>query len=371
MQPPRKRRTYLDYPLFPQRRRPRGWPVLALGGLGLLVFFGWAWLARPPGAPSGPTPTATASQPLALAPTTPVIPTATRPVTPTATALPSPTRPRVTPRPATQTPAVLETSELIDEVNEVEATWADHAGRTELITYTVQDGDTLWSIADQFTLDVDTLRWSNPDLERNPDMLSVGMELVILPVVGVYHTVQAGDTLGDIAQRYGVAESDILNFPLNGLTDPDNLRQGQKLIIPHGRRDLDRPTPQPSPASPFAWPLVGAITQGFGDAHQGIDIGAPYGSAVYAARGGQVIRVGWARTGYGYTVIIDHGDGLQSLYSHMKGPWVQVGDQVERGQLIGEVGSTGNSSGPHVHFEVRVAGQAMDPKGYLPAGEPR
>jgi murein DD-endopeptidase MepM/ murein hydrolase activator NlpD len=116
---------------------------------------------------------------------------------------------------------------------------------------------------------------------------------------------------------------------------------------------------------------VGVITQGFSDGHLAIDIGAPYGSSVFAGREGQVIRSGWARTGYGHTVIIDHGQGLQSLYSHMKGEWVQVGDWVERGQLIGEVGSTGNSSGPHMHFEVRVEGERVDPLDYLPPGEPR
>jgi len=259
----------------------------------------------------------------------------------------------------------------MDEVNEVELPWAEREGRNEVITYTVQAGDTLWSIATQFDLDVDTLRWSNPELERNPDLLPVGMELVILPVKGIYHTVQPGETLASIARRYGVAEADILNYPPNSLSNPDDLRVSQKLIVPHGRKELLRPTPQPSPDSPFAWPLVGIITQGFYEAHQAIDIGAPYGSPVYAGRAGQVIRSGWARTGYGYTVIIDHGESLQSLYSHMKGEWVQVGDWVERGQLIGEVGSTGNSSGPHVHFEVRVDGERVNPVDYLPPGEPR
>ncbi len=92
---------------------------------------------------------------------------------------------------------------------------------------------------------------------------------------------------------------------------------------------------------------------------------------MYAGREGWVIRSGWARTGYGYTVIVDHGEGLVSLYSHMKGEWVNVGDWVERGQLIGEVGSTGNSSGPHVHFEVRVDGERVNPLEHLSPGEPR
>jgi murein DD-endopeptidase MepM/ murein hydrolase activator NlpD len=229
----------------------------------------------------------------------------------------------------------------------------------------------LWSIAGQFDLDVDTLRWSNPELARNPDLLAVGTELAILPVSGVYHTIEPGETLISIAARYGVAEVDILNYPLNKLERPDELLAGQKLVIPHGRQELARPTPQPSLDSPLAWPLVGTITQGFSDSHRALDIGAPYGSPVYAGAAGRVTRFGWARTGYGYTVMVDHGQGLESLYSHMKGAWVQAGDWVERGQLIGEVGSTGNSSGPHVHVEVRVEGEQMNPLEYLPGDGPR
>jgi murein DD-endopeptidase MepM/ murein hydrolase activator NlpD len=272
---------------------------------------------------------------------------------------------------ATPLPPNVTVDDLIDEVDEVEIAWTEHEGREEIITYTVQSGDALWNIAAQFGLDLDTLRWSNPDLERNPDLLSVGTELVILPVPGVYHTVETGETVSGIAERYGVAPADILNYPLNDLTTPQSLRGGQQVIVPHGRKELARPTPQPSLDAPFAWPLVGPITQGFSNAHRAIDIGAPYGSPVYAGRAGTVVRSGWARTGYGYTVIIDHGQGLVSLYSHMKGEWVRVGDWVERGQLIGEVGSTGNSSGPHVQFEARVDGERVNPMGYLPPGEPR
>ena len=279
--------------------------------------------------------------------------------------------PTATLRPDLTLPPGVTHEDLIDDVDEVEIPWAESGGRAEIITYTVQSGDALWNIAAEFGMDVDTLRWSNPDLERNPDLLPVGMELAILPVPGVYHTVQAGETLSAIAQRYGVAEADIVNYPLNELSEAGELQAGQKLVVPHGHKELVRPTPGPSPGSPFAWPLVGRITQLFSDGHRAIDIGAPYGSPVYAGRAGQVVRSGWARTGYGFTVIIDHGEGLVSLYSHMKGEWVNVGDWVERGQLIGEVGSTGNSSGPHVHFEVRVDGERMDPLEYLPPGEPR
>lgn len=374
---PRKRIRYLDYPLFPSRRRP--WRGLILAGLvlGILVYAGWGWLGRtgltsglwsrlPDGAgaalPGQPPASdgALASRRTSASSGGQVMLARSQVITPAASLPPDPTL-----------PTGLADADLIDEVDEVEVSWAEHEGREEIVTYPVQEGDTLWNIALEFGLDLDTLRWSNPDLERNPDMLPVGMELVILPVAGVYHTVQAGETVHGIAQRYGVAEADILNYPLNDLANPAGLQVGQRLVVPHGHQELARPTPQPSPESTFAWPLVGRITQPFHDEHRAIDIGAPYGSPVYAGRAGTVVRSGWARTGYGYTVIIDHGQGLVSLYSHMKGQWVSVGDWVERGQLIGEVGSTGNSSGPHVHFEVRVDGERMNPLDYLPPGEPR
>lgn len=240
----------------------------------------------------------------------------------------------------------------------------------KVITYTVREGDSLWSIATRFGLDIDTLRWSNEDLARNPDLLSVGQELTILPVRGAYHTVQTGETVEAIALAYGVTPTVIMDYPLNNLQPPYQLREGQKLVIPGGRRELHWPKPDLSPASPFAWPVVGQITQEYSEEHPALDLGAPYGSPVYAAQGGTVTHSGWARTGYGYTVILNHGQGVRSLYSHMKGTWVTVGQEVERGQLIGEVGSTGHSSGPHVHFEIRVGGKRVDPSGYLPATPP-
>ena len=240
----------------------------------------------------------------------------------------------------------------------------------KVITYTVREGDSLWSIAARFGLDVDTLRWSNEALARNPDLLSVGQELTILPVKGAYHTVQTGETVASIALAYGVTPTVITDYPLNDLQPPYQLKKGQRLVIPGGRRELQWPRPALSPDSPFAWPVVGEITQDYSEKHLALDLGAPYGSPVYAARAGTVTHSGWARTGYGYTVILNHGQGMQSLYSHMKGAWVTVGQKVERGQLVGEVGSTGHSTGPHVHFEIRVEGKRVDPSGYLPAAPP-
>jgi murein DD-endopeptidase MepM/ murein hydrolase activator NlpD len=351
-----KQSGYLDFPLYPERRRPWGWLIIAGIVLGVLIYFGWGRLAQ-----TLSVPVPLSSAPSAVDPESGQVSLVhSEVITPTT---PSP--------PATSVLTDTSADELIDEVDEVEITWAERGGREEVITYTVQSGDTLWNVAIQFDLNVDTLRWSNPELERNPDLLAVGTELVILPVPGLYHSVQAQETLSAIAERFGVAEVDILNYPPNDLTSPDDLQAGHELIVPYGRKELARPTPQPSSEDLFSWPLVGTITQGVSDTHQAIDIRAPYGSPVFAGREGRVIRSGWARSGYGYTVIIDHSEGLLSLYSHMKGEWVQAGDWVEQGQLIGEVGSTGNSSGPHVHFEVRVDGETVNPMDYLPSDGPR
>lgn len=240
--------------------------------------------------------------------------------------------------------------------------------RSEIITYTVQPGDTLWSIARQFDLDIDTLRWCNPEIERNPDRIWVGQEILIPPRRGALHTVKPGETLESIAQKWGVAPEDIIYEPLNHLRRPYELTPGQRLFIPNGRKDLTRWLRKPSlaPGYDFAWPLVGVLTRGYSARHRALDIGTVYGAPVYAARDGVVIHAAWARTGYGYTVIISHGNGLVTLYSHLKGAWVHKGDRVKRGQLIGEAGSTGRSTGPHLHFEIRVNGQRVNPLDYLP-----
>jgi murein DD-endopeptidase MepM/ murein hydrolase activator NlpD len=252
----------------------------------------------------------------------------------------------------------------IEELNDL-ALRRELATRPTVITYTVQSGDTVSGIARQFGLDVDTIRWSNPSLERNPDYLRPGADLTILPVRGVYHQVVAGDSLEKIATRYGVMAEEIANYPLNHLAGDGALHPGDWIIVPHGSKTLTRPRPALDSNYLFAWPLVGAVTQEYGSNHRAIDIGAPYGSSVYAARAGSVIHASWAATGYGYTVIIDHGDSYRTLYSHLKGAWVSAGQWVARGQLIGEVGSTGNSTGPHCHFEIRVDNVRSNPRQFL------
>ncbi len=183
--------------------------------------------------------------------------------------------------------------------------------------------------------------------------------------------VKRGQTLWSIARAYGVTVEAIVKA--NGLRDPDRIHVGQRLIIP-----LSGGTPR-RPAAPrqqvktqaksgLSWPVLGQLLSPFGwrggRYHDGIDIGAPYGTPIYAARAGHVTFAGWYYD-YGQTVIIDHGDGLTSLYGHASALLVKTGEPVRRGQAIARVGCSGRCSGAHVHFEIRVHGRAVDPLAHL------
>ncbi len=263
------------------------------------------------------------------------------------------------------------TISLYSTTGKDEIPWPNIDGRTRVEVYTVESGDSLWGIANKYGLDIDTLRWSNIELERNPDVLAVGTQLNILPVSGVYHIVEAGDSIESMAVAYGVAPEDISHYPPNGLFPPYKLKAGSGVIVPFGRKGVQLPVPLPSAQSQLAWPIVGAVSGTFDATHEALDIGAPYGSTVYAADAGLITYSGWAYEGYGYTVIIDHGDGIETWYNHLKGALLPADNIVERGTPIGEVGSTGHSTGPHVHFEVRVNGNRVNPMPYLPGDTPQ
>jgi murein DD-endopeptidase MepM/ murein hydrolase activator NlpD len=192
-------------------------------------------------------------------------------------------------------------------------------------------------------------------------------------LVGVWYTTRPGDTVAAISARYHVPVEDIVE--LNDLGDPDHLEAGRALFL-FGVDELLRRLPA-RPAAPghpprFAWPLpVGVLTSGFGARggrmHQGIDIAVPLGTTVGAAADGTVIYSDDKQRGYGNLVIIRHDGGFVTVYAHNRRNLVDEGDQVRQGAPVAEVGNTGHSTGPHLHFEIRQDGEPIDPLIHLPA----
>jgi murein DD-endopeptidase MepM/ murein hydrolase activator NlpD len=244
-------------------------------------------------------------------------------------------------------------------------------------TYTVQAGDTVQAIAASYKLEPTTIMWANPAIEDAPDLLRIGQEVVILPIDGAYHQVKADDTLESIAETYKVVTMTIATCEYNNLMAPDYpIKEGDWLIIPGGEKPyVPKVVTSYTGSVPggargtgrFQWPVVGArITQGFWHGHRAIDLGAPTGSAVQAADGGFVSFAGWTDVGYGYLIVVDHANGFATYYAHLSNIYVEVGQPIERGQVIGAVGNTGWSTGPHLHFEIRYYGEQLNPRAHLP-----
>lgn len=253
--------------------------------------------------------------------------------------------------------------------------------RSEIIDYEVQTGDTLSSIAKKFGISSDTIRWAN-DLKR--DQIKPGQSLKILPETGVAYTVKAGDTLESVAKKFSAEQQPILNYPFNDIPDDLTLKVGQVLIIPDGVPPESKATPKPKlqpqylaqgPSSPafsapgggqFIWPAGGSLTQRFSWYHPGIDVANRSAPGIAAADGGVVTVAGWPDgNGYGNRVVLDHGNGYTSLYAHLSNIYVSVGQTVSRGQLIGQMGSTGRSTGTHLHLEIHYKGVALNPLSIL------
>lgn len=249
--------------------------------------------------------------------------------------------------------------------------------------YTVEAGDTISSIAAKFNISTNTVLWANGLSGR--DTIRAGDHLTILPTTGVLHTVKSGDTLSGIAQKYDVLSKDITEF--NRLESGDKLSIGDKLVIPDGyieptpppSRSViarqpeegtaadDGPTPPPSGDTGvgMVWPTTTRhISQYFRWGHTGIDVDNRAKPPVYAAAAGTIEFAGWLG-GYGNLIIVNHGNGLQTYYAHLEKFYASKGQAVAKGAAIAKMGSTGRSTGPHVHFEVRRYGRPINPLGML------
>lgn len=270
--------------------------------------------------------------------------------------------------------------------------------RSDVITYTVQTGDSLFSIADAFGVKPETLLWGNFDiLEDNPHLLSKDQVLNILPVDGTYYQWHEGDNLQSIASFFKAEIDDILSYSGNKFdltlanAETPGLEDGQWIIVPGGKRAIkDWGPPAISRSNPasakyygaghcgsvyegaygtgtFVWPTTATYISGYqySGIHPAIDIGGATGNAVFATDSGVVVFSGWSNYGYGYMVVIDHGNGWQSAYAHLSAVAVTCGQSVYQGGYIGALGSTGNSSGPHLHFELVYNGAKPNPLDYL------
>lgn len=275
--------------------------------------------------------------------------------------------------------------------------------REEVVKYRVLKGDTIFGIAEKFGLEPQTILWGNYyTLLDNPHSLQPDQELNILPVNGTYHEWQDGEGLNGVADYYGVTPDDIINYPPNHLDSKTigdyahpNIKPGTWLIVPNGQRQfiswsaplgVTRENPAsarvlgPGVCEPvsggavgfgtFIWPTDHHFLSGYDYTpnanHWGIDIDGDEGQAVYATDAGVVVYAGWNNYGYGNMIMVDHGNDFQSLYAHLSSINVVCGQSVGQGNLIGLVGSTGRSSGPHLHFEIRGSASHVNPWDVLP-----
>jgi murein DD-endopeptidase MepM/ murein hydrolase activator NlpD len=257
----------------------------------------------------------------------------------------------------------------------VPITMIPERARTNVITHTVVPGDTLYGISQKYKLSAETIMFSN-GLEKNPDLLSLGQKLAILPINGILHTVGKNDTLDKIAKTYKVTTEAIVTYPLNRL-DPQapQIVAGQKIIVPGAKKEIPQiatvyrgtaPAGAKVGSGRLIWPTSGSLTQGYKPYHRALDLARAVGTPIKAADNGYVVVAGWSNAGYGNYVVIDHGNGLQTLYGHLSRIFVRPGNVVTKGAVIGNMGNTGNSTGPHLHFEVIKRGVKVNPSSLLP-----
>jgi len=266
--------------------------------------------------------------------------------------------------------------------------------RVDVLRYTVQPGDSVFGISGKFGIEPETLLWGNFEiLNDDPHLLKPGQELNILPIDGTYYEWQNGDDLDQVAGFFGVEPGQIIEWPGNQISPVDpQIFPGTWLIVPEGRRAFKQwfvPTIARGQAGVgaaygtggcagtfsgivgsggFIWPASNHYISGndYWSGHLAIDIAAGMGAGIWAADAGVVVFAGWSTVGYGNMVMIDHGNGWQTVYAHLNQVNMECGQSVNSGQSIGLAGSTGNSTGPHLHFETRFQDGFVNPWYVLP-----
>lgn len=251
--------------------------------------------------------------------------------------------------------------------------------RTEIVEHVIQTGESVSTIAESYGISVSTILWEN-NLSAY-SIIRPGDKLRILPVSGLVHKVVSGDTLGAIAQKYKIEEDIILKN--NKIETGNRLSIGQELVIP-GASKSTYVAPQPKtytgfsaiktivapvepesvPANKMYWPAQGRITQYYSWNHAGLDLANKTGTAVHSADAGTVELAGWGK-GYGNQILVDHGGGKKTRYAHLSKFYVEAGDKVDRGEVIAAMGSTGWSTGPHLHFEIIINNKKYNPLNYI------
>lgn len=247
--------------------------------------------------------------------------------------------------------------------------------RDSVKEYKVEDGDTVATIAKKFGVDADTIRWQN---SLTNDKIKVGQTLEILPVTGIAHKVAKGDTVYSIAKKYDSSAQAVVDFPFNTFSNDETfeLAIGQVVMVPDGVKPAEAiMSPRTRQLTPdagsvvasgaFAWPTNGTISQNFAWYHPGTDIANKGGPNVVAADAGVVTYAGCLNWGYGCHVRVDHGNGYTTLYAHFSQIYVVVGQRVNRGNALGKMGSTGRSTGTHLHFEIAKNGVKLNPLSIL------
>jgi murein DD-endopeptidase MepM/ murein hydrolase activator NlpD len=311
----------------------------------------------------------------------------------------SPTGPEGTPLPAISPSngwSQLSAADTVARLPLPHTTFPDRL-RSQVITYVVQAGDTIFDIAAQFGLSPETIVWSNREaLMDAPWLIKPGLELFVLPVDGIYHTVRVGETVASIAADYEV-EPVVLYNEWNELEEEEQPHEGQLLVVPGAQGaevEWIPPPPPPQYASPgpagysygvcsgvqstgpgangwFILPTGSYEVSGWyfhdprNPGHIGLDYRCRRGDPIMAADSGVVTIAGWSG-GYGILVEVNHGNGFVTRYGHFDSIAVGCGHAVYQGGLLGYCGSTGWSSGPHLHFEIRSNGVPQDPMFYQP-----